>query len=82
MLPALAAPARRVVLTRPASPRAAEPATLAALLPATTAVAVEPEIAAALDRALEGEPDLVVACGSIFLIGALRALLRERGALG
>lgn len=81
MLPELAALARRVVLTRPASPRAAEPAALAALLPATAGVTVEPEIAAALDRALAGEPDLVVACGSIFLIGALRALLRERGAI-
>ena len=74
MLPELAALARRVILTRPPSHRAAEPATLAALLPATTEVTVEPEIAAALEQTLSGEPDLVVACGSIFLIGALRAL--------
>ncbi len=81
MLPALAAHADRVVLTRPASPRAAEPAALAALLPATFEVAVEPDIAAALELALAGEPELVVACGSIFLIGTLRALLRARGDL-
>ena len=78
MLPALAARASRVVLTRPASPRAADPAALTAFLPAARSVTIEPDIAAALHLALEGEPDLVVACGSIFLIGAIRTLLLGR----
>ena len=76
MLPALAARARRVVLTRPASPRAADPAALTAFLPAERSVTIEPDIAAALAAALAGEPGLVVACGSIFLIGEVRTLVR------
>ncbi|MBP9143993.1 MAG: bifunctional folylpolyglutamate synthase/dihydrofolate synthase [Thermoanaerobaculia bacterium] len=91
MLPDLAARASRVVLTRPASPRAADPATLAALVPAAKSVRVEARIEAALELALADEParpapphlahlpHLVVACGSIFLIGELRTiLLRSR----
>ena len=50
----------------------------AALLPAGRDAAIEPRIASALELALGAEDDLVVACGSIFLIGALRTLLRER----
>ena len=76
MLPALAARARRVVLTRPTSPRAADPAGLTAFLPAERSVTIEPDIAAALAAALAGEPGLVVACGSIFLIGEVRTLVR------
>lgn len=82
MLPPLAARAERVVLSRPDSPRAAAPATLAALLPAGMKVELAPEIPAALELALRGGPDLVVACGSIFLIGALRPLLAARRASG
>lgn len=78
MLPALAARASRVVLSRPNSPRAAEPAALAALLPSAQGVQLEPDIAAALAAALAGEPDLVLACGSIFLIGEVRTLVRAR----
>ena len=78
MLPPLAALADRVVLSRAASPRAAQPAALAALVPEGRGVTIEPEIPAALELALRGEPELVVACGSIFLIGTVRALLRER----
>ena len=58
------------------------PFTLAALLPPGTAAALEPEIAAGLERALTGGPELVVACGSIFLIGTVRALLEARRARG
>ena len=76
MLPALAVRASRVVLTRPASPRAADPATLTALVPAGKGVRVEARIDAALELALADEPHMVVACGSIFLIGQLRTLLR------
>lgn len=81
MLPALAARAERIVLTRPDSPRAADPAALRALIPAGRRVSVEPEIAAALEQALADGPELVVACGSIFLIGVLRTLLRTRSAV-
>ena len=56
MLPGLAARARRVVLTRPASPRAADPATLTALVPAAKSVRVEARIDAALELALADEP--------------------------
>lgn len=82
MLPGLAERASRVILTRPASPRAADPATLTALVPAGRNVRVEGRIDQALELALADEPgqpsppDLVVACGSIFLIGEVRALLR------
>jgi dihydrofolate synthase / folylpolyglutamate synthase len=76
MLPTLAERAERIVLTRPDSPRAAAPATLAALLPERSGVTIEPDIAAALEESVRAGPELVVACGSIFLIGALRTLLR------
>ena len=75
MLPALASRADRVVLSRPDSPRAADPSFLAALLPAPARAAIEPEIPSALRVALGAGPDLVVACGSIFLIGVVRSLL-------
>lgn len=82
MLPPLAARAQRVVLSRPDSPRAAAPAMLANLLPDPRAAEIAPEIAAALASAVAGGPDLVVACGSIFLIGRIRALLGARRAAG
>ncbi len=82
MLPALAARAQSVVLTRPNSPRAAEPAALTGLVPAAKNVAVEARIDAALELALASESELVVACGSIFLIGELRTQLRGRRGLG
>lgn len=87
MLPPLARRARAVVLTRPASDRALDPAELAATLdPAIPhALASEPvaALAAARGRARELGVDLVVACGSLYLIGPLRARLRElAGAAG
>jgi dihydrofolate synthase/folylpolyglutamate synthase len=78
MLPNLAARARRVVLTRPDSPRAAAPAALSALLPGRPGLTVEPDVAAALELALGAGAPLVVACGSIFLVGALRTRLLPR----
>jgi dihydrofolate synthase/folylpolyglutamate synthase len=79
----LAPHVRRFVFTTPESPRALDPASLAALLPARTPppeILVEPEPGAALTRALAlaGDSRTVVACGSIFLIGEIRTLLRER----
>jgi dihydrofolate synthase/folylpolyglutamate synthase len=82
MLPPLAARARAIVLTRPASDRALEPAELARRLGRSAPAVVEADPGAALDTALAAARgagvDLVVACGSLYLIGRLRSLLRER----
>jgi dihydrofolate synthase/folylpolyglutamate synthase len=81
ILSTLAPHVRRFVFTTPASPRAQDPATLAALLPPRipeAEVYVEPAPEAALDRALRLGGQTVVACGSIFLIGEIRRMLRER----
>lgn len=66
----------RIVLTAPPSERARHPEEIAALLPGRT-VEVEPDLGAALDRALSPGGTLV-ACGSIFLVGEVRKRLRER----
>jgi dihydrofolate synthase/folylpolyglutamate synthase len=78
MLPRLAAQARRVVLTRPASPRAKDPAELVVLLAGREDILVEPDPDRALDRALALGGEVLVACGSIFLVGEVRKSLRER----
>lgn len=77
MLPELAQRARQVVLTRPDSARAADPADLRALVPAGRPVEVEPDPERALAVARSAPPDLVVACGSLYLLGVLRPLLAE-----
>jgi dihydrofolate synthase/folylpolyglutamate synthase len=77
MLGLLAPRARRIVLTAPASPRAKDPVELAALLMGHRGeVIVEPDRDRALDRALALGGEIVVACGSIFLIGEVRTRLR------
>ncbi len=79
MLGLLAPRARRIVLTAPASPRAKDPAELATLLAGHPGeVIVEPDRDKALGRALALDGEIVVACGSIFLIGEVRTRLRER----
>ena len=80
MLPALATPAERVVLTRPRSARAQDPGALARHLPqpASALVVAAPE--AALDEALSRRPALLVVAGSIYLVGELRAAALARGA--
>jgi dihydrofolate synthase/folylpolyglutamate synthase len=79
MLGLLAPHARRIVLTTPASPRAKDPAELAALLVDHVGeVIVEPDRERALERALELGAEILVACGSIFLIGEVRTQLRIR----
>jgi len=81
MLERLAPLARNVVFTTVPTPRARAAAELPALLrtarPGMSAL-VEAAPAAALDRALALGADTLVACGSIFLVGELRRLLRER----
>jgi len=77
MLGLLAPRARRIVLTTPASPRAKDPAELAALLAGHPGeIFVEPDRDRALDRALALGGEVLVACGSIFLIGEVRKGLR------
>ncbi|HEX5758449.1 MAG TPA: Mur ligase family protein [Thermoanaerobaculia bacterium] len=77
MLSPLALRAERVVLTQPTSPRALPAAELAELLPPEDAL-VEAEAAMALELALAAPFSLLVACGSIVLVGELRAALRRR----
>jgi len=75
MLPPLLARVRTAVLTTAPSSRAVPAAELAALA-GGHAVVVEPEPSRALARALSGQAPLLV-CGSLYLVGAVRTLLRE-----
>lgn len=77
--------ARRIVFTTVPSPRARRAEQLPALLDsaggelaAARGALVEPDPAAALARALDLGADTLAICGSIFLVGELRRLLRER----
>ncbi len=74
MLPALAKGAERVVFTTPRSPRAIPPEELAARMELQAEVVPEP--LEAVKQALGwGRP--VVVCGSLYLVGEVRARLRE-----
>ena len=75
MLSLLSPRARRIVLTAPPNPRAKDPAKLAALLESREGVFVEPEPAKALDRALALGGEILVVCGSIYLVGEIRGKL-------
>jgi dihydrofolate synthase / folylpolyglutamate synthase len=77
MLHPLVARAKRVTLTKPASSRAAEPADLAALVPGRS-VTIEAKPVDALSRALDGAENLLLICGSLYLVGELRGELRRR----
>ena len=77
MLSVLAARADRIVLTTPASPRAKPPEELAALLGDRGGVFVEPDPAQALEKALALGGEILAVCGSIFLVGEIRKLLKE-----
>lgn len=72
MLGALAPHARRLILTTPPSPRAQDPASLLPYLKGREGVEVEPDPARALDRLLAGDGEILVVCGSIYLIGEVR----------
>jgi dihydrofolate synthase/folylpolyglutamate synthase len=76
MLPPLLSRAASAVLTTAPSPRAVPAAQLAAWA-GGRAVLVEPDPSRALDLVLRGEAPLLV-CGSLYLVGAARALLRQR----
>ncbi len=77
MLPALAALAGRVFLTRPPGRRAADPRDFLALISGDEVV-VEPDPGRALDAALAGDGGRLLVCGSIYLVGEVRGLLRRR----
>lgn len=77
ILPPLAGGARRIVLSRPSNSRAREPRELLSLVAAERTI-VEPRLEEALDRALEGTAPLLVACGSIYLVGEVRRMLTRR----
>jgi len=75
MLSLLAPRARRIVLTAPPNPRAKDPAELAPLLGRREGVVVEPDPARALERALALGGEILVVCGSIYLVGEIRGRL-------
>jgi dihydrofolate synthase/folylpolyglutamate synthase len=77
MLPLLARSARRVVLTAPPGGRGRSPSDLASLVPVEVPSLIEAEPGQALERALAGD-GLVVATGSLYLVGELRRRLRQR----
>ncbi len=80
MLRHLAPCARNLVVTTAPSERARPAADLAEMAGTTPSCRVwsEPEPAAALSRGLDLGADVLVICGSIFLIGDLRQELRRR----
>src|SRR6185295_3295918 len=78
MLALLSLRAERIVLTAPPSPRAKDPAELAALLGGREGVFIEPDPDRALDRALALAGEILVVCGSIYLVGEIRTRLRQR----
>ncbi|MEZ5332931.1 MAG: folylpolyglutamate synthase/dihydrofolate synthase family protein [Thermoanaerobaculia bacterium] len=75
MLRALGAGFDRALLTRPPGARAREPKSLA--VPSGLETEIEPQWERALERALEAGPGLLVVCGSIYLVGAVRSRLHE-----
>ena len=77
---------RRVVCTRPESPRAVDPAELAERVRATAPeaeVAVLGDVADAVDRAVGSalDDDAVFVAGSLYTVGAARGALRRLGLL-
>ncbi|NJL28871.1 MAG: bifunctional folylpolyglutamate synthase/dihydrofolate synthase [Thermoanaerobaculia bacterium] len=77
MLPRIAGLAEDLVMTSPPGARASDPNSWLPLLGERRAT-VEPDVSRALERALgSGERPLVV-CGSLYLVGLVRGLLRER----
>jgi dihydrofolate synthase/folylpolyglutamate synthase len=79
MLACLSAGATRIVLTKPTGKRGRSPDSLRGLLPHRDGVSVVEAPRAALESALTGQ-EAVLVCGSIYLVGETRSLLRRLGA--
>lgn len=80
MLPILLRPEDRVVMTQPASERAADPAVLAEKAAVREAwVEREPARALALALHMAGDGSLLVVAGSLYLVGEVRSLLAHKG---
>jgi dihydrofolate synthase/folylpolyglutamate synthase len=77
MLREIAVGAERVVLLRPASPRAVDPGALAATLERERTV-IAADAAAAIEEAFADGCRRAVVCGSIYLVGEMRSQLRRR----
>ncbi len=77
VLPRLAATVSRVVLTRPPEKRAADPERWSSPFEGRP-IRLEADPEQALDRALEACRGTLLVCGSIYLVGRVRGLLRER----
>jgi folylpolyglutamate synthase/dihydropteroate synthase len=76
-LPSLAQGAGKVILTSPTSSRAVPADRLAPFLPGRELV-IEPDPEAALLGGLEEGDDPLVICGSVYLVGEIRTVLRHR----
>jgi dihydrofolate synthase/folylpolyglutamate synthase len=79
MLACLRAGATRIVLTRPTGRRGRSPDSLRGFLPHSDGVSVVESPEAALESTLSGREPVLV-CGSIYLVGETRRLLRRLGA--
>jgi len=78
LFPQFHEPGDRIILTRPTSPRAADPAELAriaATLGITAQICESPDEALARAIATTARDGLVVVAGSVYLVGELRPLL-------
>jgi dihydrofolate synthase/folylpolyglutamate synthase len=84
MLETLARVATRLIATAPASPRALPAARLAERVPRGVLTEVFESAAAAVRHAIDtaGPDDVVLVCGSLYLVGEVRALLRGASAGG
>ncbi len=76
MLQAIEPLAQRLILTRPSSPRAVPPEALLPMLQGDPQV-IE-DVAEAFETALRHEGGTVVVCGSLYLVGEVRALLLKQ----
>jgi len=78
MLPPLAKRCRKLWLTEPRSQRRGGGMAQAAKLLGERAEGLEPRVSDALWQALEGCVGHLLVCGSLYLIGEARGLLRQR----
>jgi dihydrofolate synthase/folylpolyglutamate synthase len=67
----------RLILTRPNNSRAADPADISRQIPKP--VIIEPNVSDALKKAVEisGEEDVILVTGSLYLVGEVRAVLKD-----